>query len=61
MTDQEKKQILLKIKRYQLLDLFENMDALSEWLDCLNQKQISNFLNLNLERINVNNFQMENR
>ena len=55
MTDQEEKKILLKIKKYQLSNAFEGRYVYGEWLDSLNQKQINNFLTIDLERININN------
>ena len=54
MKYQEMQQILLKIQKYQLMDLFADADSLNNWLSHLNQKQIKNFLTIDFDKINVN-------
>lgn len=54
MTYQEIQQILLKIKKYHLAKLFNKVDDLNTWLTRLNQKQVKNFLTIDLDKINKN-------
>ena len=49
MTKEELKQVLTQIKRYELTDAYKNEKELNNWLKKIKRKQISNFLNLNID------------
>lgn len=48
MTKQELEQILKQLEKYDLVKEFGTKECLDAWLKALNKKQISNFINLNI-------------
>lgn len=49
MNIEELKKIIEQIKRYDLVDVFDNSKELEQWLKKLNKKEINNFINLNID------------
>lgn len=48
MTKEELVKIVNQIKKYDLVSSFSNKDDVDKWLSSLNQKQINNFISLNI-------------
>lgn len=52
MKNIELKSILMQIKKYGLTSMFKSEEELDNWINSLNQKQIDNFISLNISDIN---------
>ena len=48
MTKEEVRKIISQIKKYELVDSFRDKNAVNKWLSSLNQKQIDNFISLDI-------------
>ena len=56
MNNETLKQIISQIKKYGLVDVFKTTDNFENWLSSLSFEQIDNFLGLNIEPKEVENF-----
>lgn len=56
MKNETLKQIIIQIKKYGLVDVFKTTDNFESWISTLDSKQIDNFLSLNIEPKEVENF-----
>lgn len=56
MKNETLKQIIIQIKKYNLVDVFKTMDNFKNWISTLDSKQINSFLSLNIEPKEVENF-----
>lgn len=53
MKQEELKRIIGQIKRYDLVSEFEEVEDVKRWLETLNERQIGNFINLNIDLSNI--------
>ena len=53
MKQEERKRIIGQIKRYDLVSEFEEVEDVKRWLETLNERQIGNFINLNIDLSNI--------
>lgn len=53
MKQEELKRIIGQIKRYDLVSEFEEVEDVKRWLENLNERQIGNFINLNIDLSNI--------
>lgn len=53
MKQEELKRIIGQIKRYDLVSEFEEVEDVKRWLENLNERQIKNFINLNIDLSNI--------
>ena len=56
MKNETLKQIIIQIKKYDLVDVFKTIDNFKNWISTLDSKQINSFLSLNIEPKEVENF-----
>lgn len=56
MKNETLKQIIIQIKKYGLVDVFKTIDIFKYWISTLDSKQIDNFLSLDIEPKEVENF-----
>lgn len=56
MDNKTLKQIISQIKKYGLVNVFKTTDNFENWISTLDSKQIDNFLSLNIEPKEVENF-----
>ncbi|MDO4962661.1 MAG: hypothetical protein Q4E75_00960 [bacterium] len=54
MNKEVASQIFEKLQKYDLSNIFKSKEELKKWLLSLNQKQINNFLSLNMEKEKIN-------
>ena len=48
MTKEELRKIISQIRKYELVNSFGNKEEVDKWLSSLNEKQIENFISLNV-------------
>ena len=53
MTKEEVRKIVSQIKKYELVDSFRDKEAAQKWFSSLNQKQINNFISLEISRSDI--------
>ena len=56
MNNETLKQIISQIKKYGLVNVFKTIGNFENWMSSINSKQIDNFLSLNIEPKEVENF-----
>lgn len=56
MNNETLKQIISQIKKYGLVNVFKTISNFENWMSSINSKQIDNFLSLNIEPKEVENF-----